>query len=496
MKILIANRGEIAIRIMRACRDLGYSSVAVYSAGDRESLHARYADEAVYIGQTPASQSYLNIDAVLSAARKVKADAIHPGYGFLSENSEFARRVEKAGLVFIGPNPESIALTGDKRSARKIAQAAGVPVLPGWDFVLSDEQVPEAIETEIGYPVLIKAVSGGGGRGIRLAQNAEELKNMVASASQEAKLAFGDDQVYIEKFVRPARHIEVQVLGDGKGNVLVIGERECSIQRRHQKLIEESPAPGLDPASRSKLYEAARKVALALNYRSLGTVEFLMDSHQNFFFIEVNPRIQVEHPITEMVTGIDLVNAQLLLAASGCLTLMQDQIKIRGTAIEARVIAEDPEQSFMPTSGQITYLNEPSGSGIRVDSALYQGMWVSTDYDSLIAKLIVWGEHRSTAIRRMIGALDDFQIAGVTTDLGYLREVVRSEAFLSAEVDTMYLESFHPQESQGLESLEKETALAATLFIHQMLKKKARQTTEALGQWRTVGWREQMAGNS
>jgi acetyl-CoA carboxylase biotin carboxylase subunit len=495
MKILIANRGEIAVRLIRACRDLGFSSVAVYSDSDREALHTRYADEAVYIGPTPASKSYLNINAILSAARKSGADAVHPGYGFLSENPEFAERVEKAGLIFIGPSPQSIALTGDKLAARRIANEVGVPVLPGCEFNLSDENIPEAIGAEIGFPVLVKAVSGGGGRGIRLAQNEDELKNTVTSASQEAKLAFGDEHVYIEKFIRPARHIEVQILGDGKGNVLVIGERECSIQRRHQKLIEESPAPGLDASDRSRLYDAARKIALALNYRSLGTVEFLMDSDHDFYFIEVNPRIQVEHPITEMVTGIDLVNPQLLLAVSGCLTLRQEQISMHGTAIEARVIAEDPNQSFMPTSGQISYIKEPAGYGVRVDSALYQGIWITTDYDSLIAKLIVWGEDRSTAIRKMISALDDFQIVGVTTDLGYLKKVVHSEAFLSAEVDTMYLESFHPQETYDLESLEKETAVAATLFIHKMRKHKARQATEAANHWRTIAWREQMAGN-
>ena len=495
MKILIANRGEIAVRIVHACRDLGFQSVAVYSAGDREALHARYADEAIYIGPTPASESYLSIDAILSAARKSGADAIHPGYGFLSENPVFAERVKKAGLIFIGPNPTSIALTGDKVAARRIAHEAGVPILPGCEFHAADKQVFETIKADIGYPVLVKAVSGGGGRGIRIAQTSDELKSMASSASQEAKLAFGDDQVYIEKFIRPARHIEIQILGDGKGTVLTLGERECSIQRRHQKLIEESPAPGLDDTTRDRLYEAARKIGLALNYRSLGTVEFLMDENHDFYFIEVNPRIQVEHPITEMVTGIDLVNTQLLLVASECLTLRQDQINIRGVAIEARVIAEDPEQSFMPTSGQITYLNEPSGSGIRVDSALYQGMWVLPDYDSLIAKLIVWGEDRSTAIRRMISAIDDFQIVGVTTDLGYLREVLRSEAFLSSQVDTMYLESFQPSASLDLKNLEKETAVAATLFIHKMRKKKIQQGIQSANQWQSIAWREQMAGN-
>lgn len=495
MKILIANRGEIAIRIIRACRDLGFSSVAVYSEGDREALHTRYADEAVYIGPTPAHQSYLNAESILSAARKAGVQAIHPGYGFLSENPDFAEKVEAAGLIFIGPTPQTIALTGDKMVARRIASEAGVPILPGIDLHSSDEYILKKIKDEIGFPVLIKAVSGGGGRGIRIAANEEELRVNIASASQEAKLAFGSEQVYFEKFIRPARHIEVQIMGDGKGSVLVIGERECSIQRRHQKLIEESPAPGLGDADRARLYADALKVAHALQYRSLGTVEFLMDSDHQFYFIEVNPRIQVEHPVTEMVTGIDLVNAQLLLAASGCLTLRQEQIRMRGTAIEARVIAEDPYQSFIPTGGQITYLKEPNGSGVRVDSALYQGMRVGTDYDSLIAKLIVWGEDRSTSIRRMVGALDDFQIVGVTTDLAFLREIVCSEVFLSAEMDTMFLESFQPGEEGDLEGLKREAALAATLFIHRTMKHKPRRAGIPANQWRTVAWREQMTGN-
>ncbi len=494
MKILIANRGEIAVRIIRACRDLGYTSVAIYSDRDREALHTRYADEAVYVGPTPASHSYLNINAVLAAAKKVNADAIHPGYGFLSENSIFAEKVEQAGIIFIGPDPKSIAVTGDKLAARSIAAGAGVPVLPGSEFNLNDKIIPAMIGKEIGYPVLVKAVSGGGGRGIRLANSDEELTQMVTAASQEAKMAFGDDQVYIEKFIRPARHIEVQILGGGQGNILVIGERECSIQRRHQKLIEESPAPGLDKEVRARLYDAARQVGLALNYRSLGTVEFLLDTDQNFYFIEVNPRIQVEHPVTEMVTGIDLVNAQILLAASGCLTLQQDQIRMRGTAIEARIIAEDPDQSFMPTSGQISYLGIPSGSGIRVDSALYQGMWISTDYDSLIAKLIVWGEDRATAIRRIIGALDDFNIAGLTTDLGYLRDIVRSEEYLSGQVDTMYLESFKSSEPVDAEKLLREAALAAALYIHKIVKQKEAQVNADVNHWRTAAWREQMVG--
>ena len=472
MKILIANRGEIAVRIIQACRDLGFPSVAIYSDRDREALHTRYADEAAYVGPTPASQSYLNIEAVLAAARKTRADAIHPGYGFLSENAAFAERVEKAGFTFIGPDSHCIALTGDKLAARKIAAQAGVPVLPGSEFRLGDPKTYTDIREKIGFPVLVKAVSGGGGRGIRLARDEDEINQVLSSASREAKLAFGDDHLYIEKFIHPARHIEVQILGDGKGKVLTIGERECSIQRRHQKLIEESPAPSLDRDVRSRIYEAARQVGLALNYRSLGTVEFVLDDNQNFYFIEVNPRIQVEHPVTELVTGIDLVNTQILLAETGCLTLQQDQVKMHGSAIEARIIAEDPDQTFMPTCGQISYLKMPSGSGVRVDSDLYQGMWISTDYDSLIAKLIVWGEDRSTTIRRLISALDDFNIAGVTTDLGYMRNVVRSEEFLSGQVDTLFLESFQSAESGDTEKLEREAALAAALFVHETTKQK------------------------
>ena len=492
MKILVANRGEIAVRIIRACRDLGYTSVAVYSEQDREALHTRYADEAVYIGPTPAAQSYLNIDAVLKAAQKSKAEAIHPGYGFLSENAAFAEKVERAGFIFIGPYPKSISLAGDKLAARRIAAEAGVPVLPGGEIKHSDGNIPSLIKEEIGYPALVKAVSGGGGRGIRLAHNNEELTQMVAVASQEAELAFGDGQVYIEKFIQPARHIEVQILGDGKGNVLVLGERECSIQRRHQKLIEEAPAPSLDKEVRAHLYEAARQVGLALNYRSLGTVEFLLDAEQNFYFIEVNPRLQVEHPITEMVTGIDLVNAQILLAASGCLTLQQERVKRRGWAIEARIIAEDPDQSFMPTNGKISYLQIPSGSGVRVDSALYEGMRITTDYDSLIAKLIIWGEDRATAIRRMIGALEDFNIAGVTTDLAYLRDVVRSEAFLSGQVDTMYLESIQFCEPPDADKLVQEAALAVALYLNKKNKQKAPQVKAEANSWQLAAWREQM----
>ncbi len=411
MKILVANRGEIAVRIMRTCRELGFRSVAVYSEADQEALHARYADEAVSIGATPAAESYLSSEKIIQAALKTRADAIHPGYGFLSENTAFAQAVEDAGLIFIRPRPETIALTGDKLAARRVAREAGLPVLPGPDEAIVDE-IPSSLLKKVTYPVLIKAVSGGGGRGIRLAHNSEELEVMVQAARQEALASFGDDTVYFEPLVQQARHIEIQILGDGHGRILCLGERECSIQRRRQKLIEESPAPSLSPAMRNKLYESAMNLGKALNYRSLGTIEFLLDETGEFYFIEVNPRIQVEHPVTEMVTGIDLVSAQLRLADGQPFKYAQEDIVVRGSAIEARIIAEDPENGFLPTTGEITFLKEAGGPGVRIDSALYTGMKVTSDYDSLIAKVIVWAEERQTTIRRLRRALKEFSDRG------------------------------------------------------------------------------------
>jgi len=495
MKILIANRGEIAVRIMNACRELGFPSVAIYSDADRDALHSRYADEAVYIGPTQASASYLNMDAILNAARESGAQAIHPGYGFLSENAEFAERVEAAGLIFIGPRPETIALTGDKLAARRVAEQAGVPVLPGMDYTMTNNKPVSQLNGQVSFPLLVKAVSGGGGRGIRLVQSLSELDSMISTASQEAQLAFGNDQVYLEKYIQPARHIEVQVMGDGKGEVLVFGERECSIQRRHQKLIEEAPAPGLSQALRSRLYEAAIRIAKALNYRSLGTIEFLLDAAEDFYFIEVNPRIQVEHPVTEMVTGIDLVIAQLTLAAQGCLHLKQEQIITRGAAIEARVIAEDPNQHFMPTTGLVSQLFTPSGPGVRVDSALYQGLQVTTDYDSLIAKVIVWGEERSITTRRLIRALEELQISGVVTDLPFLKQIAASEAFVAGRVTTSYLDTLQPQRASGDDQLEKEMALAVALLNHARLTHLKKESAIPQNQWRMAAWREQMSGS-
>ena len=465
MKVLIANRGEIALRIMRTCRELGHRSVAIYSEGDQKAQHTRYADESVCIGPAQASQSYLSIERVLAAALQSGAQAVHPGYGFLSENPSFARAVEDAGLIFIGPRPETISLTGDKLAARKAAREAGLPVLPGPDIPLDENQSNNSGQA-ITFPVLVKAVSGGGGRGIRLAHNLEELQQMITAARQEAQAAFGDNAVYLEPLVQQARHIEVQILGDGQGHVLCLGERECSIQRRRQKLIEEAPAPNLSRALRKELHAAAIRLGRSLAYRSLGTVEFLLDNQGKYYFIEVNPRIQVEHPVTEMVTGIDLVRAQLSLAEFGSFKWKQENINPRGWAIEARVLAEDPDQGFLPVTGEITHLQEPAGPGIRLDSALFLGMSVTPDYDSLIAKVIAWAEDRKSAIRRLQRGLEEFKIGGIPTDIGFLQQILQSPSFEDGRADTTYLDTFQPVEPLNREDVQREVALAAAMLMH------------------------------
>jgi len=491
MRVLVANRGEIAVRIMRSCRELGFDSIAVYSEADQEAFHTRYADESISIGATAASESYLNADKIIKAALETEADAIHPGYGFLSENAAFAQAVEEAGLIFIGPRPETIALTGDKLAARRIAREAGLPVLPGPDEAIEDE-IPASLLKKVTYPVLIKAVSGGGGRGIRLAHNAAELEMMVQAARQEAMASFGDDTVYFEPLVQKARHIEIQILGDGHGRVLCLGERECSIQRRRQKLIEESPAPSLSPSMRKKLYSAAMDLGVALNYRSLGTIEFLLDENGAFYFIEVNPRIQVEHPVTEMVTGIDLVSAQLRLSDGQPFKYSQDDIVIRGSAIEARIIAEDPDNNFMPSTGEITFLKEPGGPGVRVDSAIYTGMQVTSNYDSLIAKVIVWSEERQTTIRRLRRALTEYQIGGIPTDIDFLIQIIDSESFIQGSANTTYLDTFLPTVETD-ENLDIEIALAAALLEHKRNHNMSPSSPgEMAGFWKYQAWKEQM----
>ena len=510
MKVLVANRGEIAVRVLRACRDLGLASVAVYSEGDRDALHTRHADEALLIGPTSAAESYLSIPALLSAARRSGADAVHPGYGFLSEHAGFAEAVESAGLRFIGPLPETLAATGDKVVARRIAREAGLPVLRGPDQPLTDATLASAMD-DLAFPVLVKAVSGGGGRGIRLVRDAAELPAMVAAARREAVASFGDGAVYLEPLIERARHVEVQILGDGTGRVLCLGERECSIQRRRQKLIEEAPAPGLSSRQRTLLFEAAARLGSALRYRSLGTVEFLLDHHGEFHFIEINPRIQVEHPVTEMVTGMDLVHEQLRLVAGRTLRYHQDEVTVRGAAIEARVLAESvlatasPDGrggfSLVPATGEITYLKEPGGPGIRVDSALYQGMQVTADYDSLLAKVIAWGPTRAVALVRLRRALHEFRIGGVETDLDYLQQILTSVPFISGRVDTTYLDRFEPTGGGSTRDMAPEIAAAAAFLAHRaeaVTRRRDTARTAAQGRdvdrqlWRATAWREQM----
>jgi acetyl-CoA carboxylase biotin carboxylase subunit len=492
MKVLVANRGEIAVRVLRACRELGFPTVAVYSEADQQAMHTRYADESIAIGPTPAAESYLNIANVLRAAKESGAEAIHPGYGFLSENATFAQAVEDAGLIFIGPTPETIALTGDKLAARRTAREAGLPVLPGPDIPVADKISADMLN-KVTYPVLIKAVAGGGGRGIRLAWNSTELEQKVQAARQEAFAAFGDDTVYFEPLVQQAHHIEIQIIGDGLGRILCLGERECSIQRRRQKLIEESPAPSLSPNLRRSLYNAAVTLGKALNYRSLGTIEFLLDENGAFYFIEVNPRIQVEHPVTEMVTGIDLVSIQLRLAAGQPFKYAQEDIVTHGSAIEARVLAEDPENDFLPATGEITFLKEAGGPGVRLDSALYLGMQVTADYDSLIAKVIGWGEDRQTAIRRLRRALTEFQIGGVPTDIDFLIQIIDSNTFIQGNANTTYLETFQPVYLEGEDALEKELALTAAILEHQTRSQQpTRPAGNSASKWQMMAWREQM----
>jgi len=490
-KILVANRGEIAVRILRACREIGLPSVAVYTDVDASALHVRYADEAIPLGE---KQQYLNPAAILDAARQSGATAIHPGYGFLSENAEFVRTVEAEGFRFIGPRPETVALMGDKLAARRFARRVGLPVISGTDEPLP-RQLPVEMEKKIEYPVLVKAAAGGGGRGIRLAHSAEELPAMIEAARREARSAFKDDTVFLESLVQPARHIEVQILGDGEGNVLCLGERECSIQRRRQKLIEEAPAPALSDDLRQQIHLAAIKLGSSLRYRSLGTVEFLLDKKNRFYFIEVNPRIQVEHPVTEMVTNLDLVVEQIALVLGEPLHWRQDEIILRGTAIEARILAEDSQAEFMPSTGEVLYLKEPGGPGIRVDSALYQGMSIGSEYDSLLAKVIAWGNDRSMAIQRLRRALHEYQIGGVSTDIDFLLQIIESAPFLRGDVTTTYLDSFRPASPSMPPELERQLAYAAALFADRQQKQTDHMAQSSpLNYWQMIAWKEQMRG--
>jgi acetyl-CoA carboxylase biotin carboxylase subunit len=439
-KILIANRGEIAVRVIRACRELGIGTVAVYSEADRDSLHVRYADEAVCIGPPPASGSYLVQPALIAAAATHGAQAIHPGYGFLAENAGFSRLCAANGIKFIGPRAESIELMGDKATARATMIAAGVPVTPGSDGIIEDADAAEEVARRIGLPVMIKATAGGGGKGIRIVHEAESLASAVRQAQAEAQNAFGNGAVYVERYIEAPRHVEIQVLADAHGNVVHLGERDCSIQRRHQKLIEEAPSPAVDPMLRAAMGKAAVEAARAAGYEGAGTVEFLLDTSGFFSFMEMNTRVQVEHCISEMVTGIDIVKAGILVAAGEYLSFSQAEVEVEGHAIEFRINAEDPENNFLPTPGTVTRWITPGGPWVRLDTHVYQGYQVPPFYDSLLAKLIVWGRSRDEALARARWALDQFVVEGVKTTIPFHRRVIDHPLFIKGEISTHFIE--------------------------------------------------------
>jgi acetyl-CoA carboxylase biotin carboxylase subunit len=439
-KVLIANRGEIALRVIRACRELGIATVAVYSEADRESLHVRFADDDVCIGPAPGRQSYLNIPRIIAAAEITGADAIHPGYGFLAENAEFAEICKASNITFIGPTADQIRAMGDKASARRLAKEAGVPTVPGSEGILSDVEEAGSVADGIGFPVIIKATAGGGGKGMRIAHTPEQFAQLFSLAQNEALAAFGNGDVYVEKYLERPRHVEIQVLGDTLGRVVHLGERDCSVQRRHQKLIEESPSPALTQDLRTRMGDAAIALASAIGYVGAGTLEFLLDTDGRFYFMEMNTRIQVEHPVTEMVTGFDIVKEQIHVAAGDPLGLPAELNGLRGHAIECRVNAEDPARNFQPCPGLISAYHPPGGPGVRVDTHVYAGYTVPPHYDSLLAKVIVHGRDRTEALARMGQALDSFILEGVTTTIPFLARVIRHPAFVAGDVDTRFLE--------------------------------------------------------
>lgn len=490
-KILIANRGEIAVRIIRACQELGYEAVAVYSEADRMAPHVRLAQEAHCIGPAHAMESYLRGDKIIEVAKKCDVDGIHPGYGFLAENANFAEAVIEAGLTWIGPPPEAIRTMGDKMTARKTMAAAGVPLVPGTDMneTLSDDALAEAAE-RIGYPLLVKAAAGGGGKGMREVRRSEDLAEAIRTARREAEAAFGDDRVYLEKFIENARHIEIQILGDEHGNVIHLGERECSIQRRHQKLIEEAPSPVVDETLRQKMGTIAVEAAKAVNYSSAGTMEFVLDKDKNFYFLEMNTRLQVEHPVTEMVTGVDIVKEMLRVASGRKLRYEQADIQVKGWAIECRILAEDPRNNFMPSIGQIIGLTTPTGPGVRVDSGIYFGNEVTPYYDSMMAKLIVLGETRGEAIMRMRRALEEFRITGVTTTLPLHLQLMNSTRYQAGQIDTGFLEkTFNFNQTPSPDSM-RVAAVAATLVAHQRNQQAFLLHQGGPSPWRLYGRRE------
>jgi acetyl-CoA carboxylase biotin carboxylase subunit len=473
-KILVANRGEIALRVMRSCKEMGISTVAVFSEADRNAPFVKYADEAVCIGPPPSARSYLQMDVIIDVCKKLGVDGIHPGYGFLSENSGFAQKVKEAGIIFIGPTPEAMDMMGDKLSAKAAAKRYKIPMVPGSEGAISSVKEGKEIALATGFPLLIKASAGGGGKGMRIVERIEEFEEQMKLAVSEATSAFGDGAVFIERYVAGPRHIEIQVLGDNHGNIVYLFERECSIQRRHQKVIEEAPSSVLTPELRKKMGECAVDVARACNYTGAGTVEFLLDEKRNFYFLEMNTRLQVEHPVTEMITGIDLVKEQIRVARGEKLAFTQADLHIHGHSLEVRVYAEDPSNNFLPDIGRLTTYKRPQGLGVRVDDGFEEGMDIPIYYDPMIAKLVTFGKDREEAINRMIRAIDDYHITGVETTLSFCRFVLNHEAFVSGNFDTHFIKHyFTPQMLvKGNKEEEELAAIMAAAFLKEAVEKK------------------------
>lgn len=463
-KILIANRGEIAVRVIKTCREMGISSVAIYSEADRDSKHVQLADEAVCIGPAPSSESYLKGDQIISICQELDVDGIHPGYGFLSENAAFVKAVNQAGIQFIGPSPEAIDLMGSKIASKQAVEKYGVPLVPGINHAVEDIKEAQSVANEIGYPVLVKASAGGGGKGMRIVEKAADLEGQMKTAQSEAQSAFGDRSVFIEKFVTKPRHIEIQLLADNHGNVVYLMERECSIQRRHQKLIEEAPSAVLSDSLREQMGQAAVNVAKACNYSGAGTVEFLLDADHNFYFLEMNTRLQVEHPVTELITGLDLVQQQINVARNQKLSFTQDDIIPNGHAIELRLTAEETTQDFLPAIGTIETYNPPQAEYIRLDDFVYPGYKIPIYYDNMFAKLIVWGENRSQAIQRMIEAINQFEIKGIPTTLDFGRFVMQHPKFIEGDFDTNFISSYYTKE--GIKKQDQSLLEAAAIFTY------------------------------
>ncbi|WP_375448540.1 acetyl-CoA carboxylase biotin carboxylase subunit [uncultured Fibrella sp.] len=476
-KLLVANRGEIALRVMRTAREMGIKTVAIYSEADRNALHVRYADEAVCVGPPPSAQSYLRGDAIIDVCRKFGVDAIHPGYGFLSENANFARQVREAGLIFIGPSPESIEVMGSKLAAKAAVSGYNIPMVPGTPDAIDDREEAKLISAKIGYPILIKASAGGGGKGMRVVEKDADFDEQMDRAVSEAISSFGDGSVFIEKYVTSPRHVEIQVLGDQHGNLIHLFERECSVQRRHQKVVEEAPSAVLTPEIREAMGQAAVDVARACGYYGAGTVEFIVDADLNFYFLEMNTRLQVEHPVSELITGVDLVEQMIYIAEGKALTIKQGDLKIKGHAVEVRVYAEDPANNFLPDVGTLETYVRPQGNGVRVDDGFEQGMAIPIYYDPMIAKLITYGNDRGAAIQKMIRAIDEYQITGVQTTLPFCKFVMEHDAFRSGKFDTGFVANYFTPEVLKTEADAQETELAAVLAAYLLDTQKPKATT-------------------